>query len=75
VTTLHEHPLRALGVIFASAVGCFLLSASGQAGSFWSSGPAWLGAIGWLAFLALLLVLVLSAGYAITVAARRRRTT
>jgi hypothetical protein len=60
------HPtLRSTLVLFGAAVGLFLLSASGQANSYWQSGPEWLGAIGWFGFLACVLLLIVSGIYAL----------
>ena len=73
MNTLRHHPFRVLGTLLAAAICCFLLSASGQSGSFWSSGPGWLGAIGWFAFVALLLGFVAAAVYASASAVLRRR--
>ena len=69
---MRERPIVTLGTTVALAVVFFLISASGQKGSFWSSGPGWLGDIGWFAFLALLLALVVEVVYFGIRALRRR---
>jgi hypothetical protein len=56
---------RTLGLVGAAVV-LFLVSASGQDGSYWASGPSWLGAIGWFGFLICLLLLIVTALYAVT---------
>ena len=66
------HPFRSLGLVLGVAVVFFVLSASGQSDSFWKSGPSWLGAIGWFAFLICLLAFVVLAVYLPVAKARRR---
>jgi protein-S-isoprenylcysteine O-methyltransferase Ste14 len=53
-----RHPARALLTVVGAMVIFFLLSASGQPGTFWSSGPSWLGTLGWTAFLIGAVVLI-----------------
>ncbi|MDH4333925.1 MAG: hypothetical protein OEW24_01475 [Chloroflexota bacterium] len=56
--------------LLVAGVVLFLLSASGQAGSYWESGPSWLGVIGWFGFLICLLLLVASGLYAVVLRMR-----
>ena len=51
MSRLTIHPLRHLAVLLGVAFGFFMLSASGQEGTFWSNGPSWLGGISWFAFM------------------------
>lgn len=69
-----DRPLRTIGTTVALAVVFFVISASGQKGSFWSSGPGWLGAIGWFAFLLLLLALLVEVVTLAVRATRNRRS-
>ena len=55
---INRHPSRALLTVLGAMVVFFLLSASGQPGTFWSSGPAWLGTLGWTVFLVGAVVLI-----------------
>ncbi|HEY3528767.1 MAG TPA: hypothetical protein VGK78_06415 [Nocardioides sp.] len=71
---LTTHPIRSLGVLLVLAFGFFMLSASGQSGTFWENGPGWLGTIGWFAFLLTALAFLVAAGYVAVHSARRRRT-
>jgi hypothetical protein len=58
------HPTRKSTLtLFVVGVVLFLLSASGQANSYWKSGPSWLGAIGWFGFLLCVLLLIVSGVY------------
>lgn len=70
---LHNHPLRTLAALLVLALVLFLISASGQSGTFWSDGPSWLGTIGWFGFLITALVFVLAAIYSVARAVRRPR--
>jgi protein-S-isoprenylcysteine O-methyltransferase Ste14 len=58
------HPTRTstLTLVVAGVV-LFVLSYSGQANGFWSSGPSWLGTIGWFGFLICVLLLAVSGLY------------
>lgn len=68
------HPLRRLGGLLVAAICFFVLSASGQdGGKFMSDGPAWLGDIGWWAFVVLALLFVATA-VACSVSALRERS-
>jgi hypothetical protein len=58
-------------VLLAAAVVLFVLSASGQAGTYWASGPSWLGDIGWYGFMVCALLLIASGLYAIVSYVRR----
>lgn len=69
---VHDHALPVLGALLVAAFCFFMLSASGQPGTFWSDGPGWLGTIGWFTFLALVLLFVLTAVYAVVLGVRRR---
>jgi hypothetical protein len=57
--------LKSMLVLFVAGVVLFVLSASGQPGSYWQGGPSWLGTIGWIGFLICLLLLVVSGLYTI----------
>jgi hypothetical protein len=64
------HPtLKSTLVLLGAAVGLFLLSASGQDGSYWQSGPEWLGSIG---FLVSVLLLIVSGVFALVLWMRHR---
>jgi len=52
----------------------FVLSESGQANGFWTSGPSWLGTIGWFGFLICVLLLVVSGLYALFLRIRKPRS-
>ena len=58
--------------LFVAAVALFLVSASGQSGTYWENGPHWLGAIGWFGFLISVLLLVVSGVIAIVSRVRHR---
>jgi protein-S-isoprenylcysteine O-methyltransferase Ste14 len=73
-TQLVEHPIRTLAVLLVLAFGFFMLSASGQHGTYWQDGPAWLGSTGWILFLVTALTFLVSAGYAAVRRTRGRRT-
>jgi hypothetical protein len=67
------HPTRkSTLVLFVAAVVLGFLSASGQADTFWASGPSWLGTIGWFGFLVSALLLIVSAVYAVVSTIRHR---
>ena len=67
------HPTRrSTLVLFVAAVILFVLSASGQAGQYWESGPMWLGYVGWFGFLICLLLVVVSTLYMIVSRLRHR---
>lgn len=67
------HPTRkSTLVLFVVGTVLFFLSASGQPDSYWTSGPSWLGAIGWFGFLACALLLVGSGLYALVSSLRHR---
>jgi uncharacterized BrkB/YihY/UPF0761 family membrane protein len=67
------HPTRTstLTLIVAGIV-LFVLSASGQPNQYWESGPSWLGYIGWFGFLICLLLLLVSALFAVVSRIRHR---
>jgi hypothetical protein len=67
------HPTRrsTLSLLVAGVI-LFALSASGQADSYWTSGPSWLGTIGWFGFLICALLLIASGLYTVVSAIRRR---
>ena len=50
-------------VLFVAGVVLFVLSASGQPGQYWESGPSWLGWISWIGVLICALLLVVSGVY------------
>lgn len=59
------HPTRTSTlVLLVAAVVLFVLSASGQADSYWASGPSWIGTIGWFGFLICALLLIVSGLFA-----------
>jgi len=62
---------RSTLVLFVAGVVLFLISASGQNGTYWESGPSWLGTIGWIGFLICVLLLIVSGIYAIVSRMRR----
>lgn len=67
------HPTRkSTLVLLGAAVALFFLSASGQPDTFWSSGPSWIGAIGWFGFLICALLLIVSGVVALVSWARHR---
>jgi uncharacterized membrane protein YhaH (DUF805 family) len=70
---LVQHPIASLGAMLVLAFGFFMLSASGQSGTFWEDGPAWLGSIGWICFLLTALTFVVSAAYLVVRRTRDRR--
>jgi len=69
---LLTHPVTSLAALLVLAFGFFMLSASGQSGTFWENGPSWLGSIGWICFLLTALTFLVSAGY---IGLRRARRT
>jgi Zn-dependent protease with chaperone function len=71
---LVEHPIRTLAALLVLAFGFFMLSASGQSGTFWENGPGWLGSTGWILFLLTALTFVVSAIYLVVQRTRARRT-
>ena len=67
------HPTRkSTLVLLVAAVVLFVLSASGQPDTYWSSGPSWLGDIGWYGFMVCVLLLMVSGLYAIVSLLRNR---
>jgi len=68
---LLTHPVTSLAALLVLAFGFFMLSASGQSGTFWENGPSWLGSIGWICFLLTALTFLVSAGYIVVRRARR----
>jgi hypothetical protein len=74
VIMIKNHPYRTLSALATLTVILFLLSASGQPGTFWSDGPEWLGALGWFGFgLGLLGLLILCVYLGIARLRRRAR--
>jgi hypothetical protein len=73
MSMLQRSPGRVLLALFGAMVVLFLLSASGQDGSFWKNGPGWLGAIGWFGFLLTTLAMIATLVYLGVRTARRRR--
>lgn len=71
---ISTHPIRSLATLLVVAFAFFMLSASGQSGTFWEDGPAWLGSIGWFCFLLSALAFVVSAAYFTVRGVRARRT-
>lgn len=59
-------------VLLAAAVVLFVLSASGQQGSYWAGGPSWIGDIGWYGFMVCALLLVASGLYLVAMSFRGR---
>jgi hypothetical protein len=49
--------------LFVAGVVLFILSASGQPGQYWESGPSWLGLISWIGVLICALLLIVSGVY------------
>lgn len=68
---LVTHPFTSLAALLVVAFGFFMLSASGQSGTFWENGPSWLGSIGWFCFLLTALTFIVSAVYLVVRRARR----
>jgi hypothetical protein len=68
---LLTHPVTSLAAMLVLAFGFFMLSASGQSGTFWENGPSWLGTIGWFCFLLTALTFLVSTGYVVVRRARR----
>ena len=64
--------LKSMLVLLVAGVVLFALSASGQPGSYWQSGPSWLGTIGWIGFLICVLLLVVSGAYLLVSRIRHR---
>lgn len=64
--------MKSMLSLIVAAVVLFLLSASGQTGQYWESGPQWLGATGWYGFLICLLLLIASGVYAIILRVKAR---
>lgn len=58
--------------LLVAGVILFVLSASGQADGPWTSGPSWLGSIGWFGFLICALLLIVSGLYTLVSAIRHR---
>jgi len=59
------HPTRkSTLVLLVAGVVLAVLSASGQADTYWASGPSWIGTIGWFGFLVCTLLLIVSGLYA-----------
>lgn len=71
---LVDHPIRTLATQLALAFGFFMLSASGQSGTFWENGPTWLGSAGWILFLLTALGFLVSLIYLVVRRSRARRT-
>jgi hypothetical protein len=72
---LRNHPLRTLGGLLVLAFALFQISASGQPGTYWESGPGWLGNIAWFGFLVAALAFLVCGIYTVVrVASRGRRT-
>jgi hypothetical protein len=69
---IKNHPLRAFGSLAALTAVLFVCSASGNS-SWWSSGPGWLGSIGWAGFLIGVLGLLILAIYLSVARMRRQR--
>jgi uncharacterized protein involved in cysteine biosynthesis len=69
---LVKHPITSLAALLVLAFGFFMLSASGQSGTYWEDGPAWLGSIGWICFLLSALTFLVTAGYLLVRRVRRR---
>ena len=67
------HPIRSLATMLVVAFAFFMLSASGQSGTFWENGPAWLGSIGWFCFLLSALTFLVCAAYLTVRGVRARR--
>jgi len=58
------HPtLKSTITLIVAAIVLFVLSASGQAGRYWESGPGWLGWLGWIGGLLCVLLLIVSGLY------------
>ena len=72
---LQEHPLRTLAGLLVVAFCFFMLSASGQHGTFWENGPSWLGSTGWFAFLITMLLFLTAAAYTVVRRVRSSRAT
>jgi len=69
------HPTRTSTLVLVVAgVVLFVMSESGQTSGFWASGPSWLGTIGWFGFLICVLLLVVSALYAVFSRMRKPRS-
>jgi hypothetical protein len=64
--------LKSTIALFVAGAVFFVLSASGQPNSFWTSGPSWLGQIGWTGFLICVLLLIVSGVWAIVSRIRHR---
>jgi protein-S-isoprenylcysteine O-methyltransferase Ste14 len=64
--------LKSMLALFVAGAVLFVLSASGQANSFWKTGPSWLGYVGWFGFLTCLLLLVASGLYMVVSRIRHR---
>jgi uncharacterized BrkB/YihY/UPF0761 family membrane protein len=64
--------LKSTITLVVAAVVLFVLSASGQAGQYWESGPSWLGAIGWYGMLLCVLLLIVSGVYWVISRTRHR---
>jgi hypothetical protein len=63
---------RSTLALFVAGVVLFVLSASGQQGSYWASGPSWIGDIGWFGFMGCALLLLVSGLYAVVSSIRHR---
>jgi hypothetical protein len=67
------HPTRkSTLVLFLAGAVLFVLSASGQPGTYWASGPSWIGIIGWFGFLICALLLIVSGLIALVSTIRNR---
>jgi hypothetical protein len=71
---LTTHPIRTLAALLVLAFGFFMLSASGQSGTYWENGPGWLGSIAWPFFLLSSLAFVVCAVVLVLRAVRGGRT-
>ncbi len=67
------HPTRkSTLVLLVAAVVLFVLSASGQPGTYWASGPELIGWFGWFGFLICALLLIVSGLWALASMIRHR---
>jgi hypothetical protein len=70
---LVKHPISGLAGLLVLAFAFFMLSASGQSGTYWENGPAWLGSIAWICFLLSALAFLVSVGYLVVQRVRGQR--
>ena len=67
------HPTRkSTLVLLVAGVILFVLSASGQPDTYWTSGPELIGTIGWFGFMVCALLLIVSGLYALVSSIRHR---